>query len=245
MKIEKKIISFCLWGNNFRYIGGAFQNIELAKIYFPDWICRFYVGKSTNNFFLDKILSFDNTEIIEMNEEGDWTGMFWRFKAICDNDVKIMISRDTDSRLSKRESEAIKEWENSNKLFHIIRDHQNHGIPILGGLWGAKKGIIDNIDKLINKFKKGDFWQVDQNFLTQYIYPIVKDDSLVHDEFFEKKNFPESSGKRNELFFVGQAYDGDGKILDNKNFSYCDFLKKEENIILNNYEDLFKHIAKE
>lgn len=235
----KKIISFALWGNNFRYVGGALQNIELAQIYFPDWICRFYIGKSTDEKFVEKISSFENTEIVKMDEYGDWTGMFWRFKAICDPEVSIMLSRDTDSRLSKREYEAVREWELSDKSFHIIRDHQNHGIPILGGLWGAKKGIIDNIDKLINKFTKGNFWQVDQNFLTQYIYPTVREDCLVHDEFFEKKSFPKESGIRNELYFVGQAYDGDGKILDNKKNSFCDYLKSTEGIKITNYENLF------
>lgn len=235
----KKIISFSLWGNSFRYVGGAFQNIELAKIYFPDWICRFYVGKSTNENIINKILSFDNTEVIRMEEEGNWTGMFWRFKAICDEDVYIMLSRDTDSRLGKREYESVLEFEKSEKLFHIIRDHRNHGIPILGGMWGAKKGIIDNIDKLIDKFTKGDFWQVDQNFLTKYIYPIVKDDSLVHDEFFEMKKFPESCGKRNEFFFIGQAYNGNGKILDNESQSYVDYIFETDSIKINNYEGLF------
>ena len=235
----KKIISFALWGNNFRYVGGALQNIELAKKYFPDWICRFYIGRSTEEKFIEKIKSFDNVEIIRMDEEGNWTGMFWRFKAICDPDVDIMLSRDTDSRLGQREYEAVKEFEQSDKLFHIIRDHPNHGIPILGGMWGTKKGIIDNIDKLINKFTKGDFWQVDQNFLTKYIYPIVKDDSLVHDEFFEKKPFPKTAGQRNNLFFVGQAYDGDGRILDNKSESYCDYLEKVDSFKIKNYEDIF------
>lgn len=235
----KKIISFALWGNNFRYVGGALQNIELAKIYFPDWICRFYIGKSTEEKFIQKISSFDNVEIIRMDEDGDWTGMFWRFKAICDPEVSIMLSRDTDSRLGKREYEAVLEFEKSDKLFHIIRDHQNHGIPILGGMWGAKKGIIDNIDKLINKFTKGDFWQVDQNFLTQYIYPIVKDDSLVHDEFFEKKPLPKSAGERNKYFFIGQAYDGDGRILDNKSESYCKYIEDVDSFKITNYEDIF------
>lgn len=235
----KKVISFALWGNNFRYVGGALQNIELAKVYFPGWICRFYIGKSTDEKFIEKIISFDNTEIIRMDDNGDWTGMFWRFKAICDPDVSIMLSRDTDSRLGRREYEAVLEFEKSDKLFHIIRDHENHGIPILGGMWGAKKGIIDNIDKLINKFNKGDFWQVDQNFLTKYIYPIVKDDAIVHDEFFEKKQFPESAGERNKYFFIGQAYDGDGTILDNKSESYSKYVQDIDSLKITNYESIF------
>ena len=51
----KKIISFSLWGDNTRYLFGAIQNIELAKIYYPDWICRFYI----NEFVCPKIIPVD------------------------------------------------------------------------------------------------------------------------------------------------------------------------------------------
>ncbi len=236
----KKVISFSLWGNAFRYIGGALQNIELANIYFPDWICRFYIGKSTPENIINKIISFKNTEVIRMKDNGDWTGMFWRFEAIADPEVSIMLSRDVDSRLSRREYESVKEFEQSNKKFHIIRDHQYHNIPILGGLWGAKRGIIDNIDGLISEYVKGNFWQVDQNFLSQIIYPIVKNNSLIHDEFFDKKPFPLSCGLRNPYFFIGQAYNGDGRILDNNEKSFIEYVYDEDKLTINNYyEDLF------
>ena len=48
----------------------------------------------------------DNTEIYIMNEPGDWTGMFWRFSAAADKSVDVMLSRDTDSRLTLREKES-------------------------------------------------------------------------------------------------------------------------------------------
>ena len=51
--------------------------------------------------------------------------------------------------------------------------------------------------------------QVDQIFLRDYIYPLVKDDSFVHDEFFERKPFPT---KRNNLEFIGEVYDENDNI---------------------------------
>lgn len=65
----KKVICFSLWGNNYRYLGGSLQNVELAKYYYPDWICRFYIGKSTNEKFKSILKTFDNVEIIEIYEE--------------------------------------------------------------------------------------------------------------------------------------------------------------------------------
>ena len=75
----KKIISFSLWGNNPIYTQGAIRNAELAKEIYPDWVCRYYIGKSTLNDIVVKLQNFDNTEVIVMDNDGDWTGMFWRF----------------------------------------------------------------------------------------------------------------------------------------------------------------------
>jgi len=199
-----KIISFSLWGDNPKYCVGAIKNAEMAKNIYPDWICKFYIGKSTPNQYILSLRQLDNVEIIEMPEKGDWTGMFWRFYAADGDDV--VISRDTDSRLSFREKEAVDEWLNSGKDFHIMRDHPYHGTPILGGMWGCRNGILKGINTLINNYVKGNFWQVDQNFLKEVIYPIIKDNSCVHDEYFEKKPFP---SKRFPKEFVGQAFNSD------------------------------------
>ena len=202
----KKIISFSLWGNNPKYTIGAIKNAELSKIIYPDWICRFYCGKSVPLDIIEKLKSYDNVEVIEMDEYGDWNGMFWRFYACEDADV--MISRDTDSRLSFREKSAVDEWMNSDKDFHIMRDHPYHNALILGGMWGVRNGLLKNIIPIINEYNKGNFWQVDQNFLKEKIYPIIKNNSFVHDEFmnFEnwKKSFPT---KRNNKEFIGDVFD--------------------------------------
>lgn len=212
----KKVIAFSLWGNNFRYLGGALQNASLAKTFYPDWICRYYIGKSTMNVsgFINKIKKYDNVEIVEMPEEGNWTGMFWRFYAASDPTVDVMISRDTDSRLGFREKAAVDEWLKSDKQFHIMRDHPNHGVPILGGMWGVKGNLLSDIKEISEHYNPGDFWQTDQIFLKKLVYPKVKEVSIVHDEFFEKKSFPTESRERNRNHFVGQAYDGDGLVLD-------------------------------
>ena len=206
----KKIISFSLWGDNPVYTQGAIRNAELAKEIYPDWVCRYYIGKSTPNDIVVKLQNFDNTEVIVMDNDGDWTGMFWRFYPASEDDVDVMISRDCDSRLNNRERDAVNEWLNSDKGFHIMRDHPYHTTEILGGMWGSKKGVVNNMKELIDDYIKGDFWQVDQNFLREKIYPIVKNNYLVHDEFFEKKPFP---FKRPLNIFVGQAFNEKDEFL--------------------------------
>jgi hypothetical protein len=113
--------------------------------------------------------------------------MFWRFYAA--DDADIMISRDCDSRISERDRAAVTEWLASGKQFHIIRDHPAHSTQILGGMWGAYKGVIPNMRELVAKWYssqvRSNYWQIDQNFLAQVIYPIVQPVSFVHDEFFQ------------------------------------------------------------
>ena len=149
-KMGKYIISYSLWGNTPMYTIGAIRNAEQAKEIYPDWICRFYVGDDVSKHIVSKLQSFDNTEVIVMpHKENDWRGMFWRFYAVdANDDSEYVIFRDTDSRLSFREYEAIREWFHSGKYFHIMRDHPYHSEAIQGGMWGCKpKELLDKINK--------------------------------------------------------------------------------------------------
>ncbi|RXG55008.1 hypothetical protein Avbf_17536 [Armadillidium vulgare] len=48
----------------------------------------------------------------------------WRFAPLGDDQVDVMLSRDLDSEILKREYDAVSEWLNStNKSLHIMRDH--------------------------------------------------------------------------------------------------------------------------
>ena len=89
-----------------------------------------------------------------------------------------------------------------------MRDHPYHKIPagnnelgILGGMWGIKSKVI-NITKMIDEFplSKDFMYGRDQTFLKR-IYQIFINDKWVHDEFFEKKNFPV---KRENGRFIGE-----------------------------------------
>tara|TARA_R110002074_G_scaffold127756_4_gene267517 strand:- start:2721 stop:3401 length:681 start_codon:yes stop_codon:yes gene_type:complete len=218
-----KVIAFSLWGDNTRYTLGALQNASLAKMVYPDWVCRFYIGKSTPRIIVDMLEEFDNVQVIRMPEEGDWTGMFWRFLAASDPHVEVMLSRDCDSRLWFREKAAVEEWLESDKDFHIMRDNHQHGTEILGGMWGVRGDLLYNMKDLVKDYSKGDFWQVDQNFLRDVVYPQVIDNTFVHDEFFGGFAYPTP---RDENHFVGQAYAGTGRILDQEEY-FQTFMRRD------------------
>lgn len=208
-----KIISYSLWANNPIYCTGAIKNVELAYKIYPDWISRFYCGEDADKKCVNDLIQMPNVEVFLMNQQGKWSNMFWRFFA-ADSD-NIVISRDTDSRLNEREKNAVDVWLNSEHNFHIMRDHQWHNYKILGGMWGARNGILKGITNKILKYSKTsefiDDYNIDQKFLAEHIYPLVKNNSVVHDPFFENKPFPT---KRDGRQFVGQPFNADDTERD-------------------------------
>ena len=205
--IAVRVISFCLWGSIPRYTLGAIRNAELAQQLYPGWICRFHVGTSVPRSIVEGLRAQPNTDVREREEPGDYTSMFWRFLPAHEEDVEILLSRDTDSRLLPRERAAVDEWLESNKSFHIMRDHPWHGTPILGGMWGARRAASRIIAPLIDRWDKQDQVQTDQEFLRDWIFPQIERDSLVHDEFRHGVPFPKP---RADGEFVGAACDEHG-----------------------------------
>lgn len=186
-----KIISFSLWGDHPRYLIGAIENIKCQKELFPDWKCRFYCHLHVNLSWINKLYR-EGAEVILKDEEPviahmDAPGMFWRFEVLKDPDVERFIVRDTDGRLTQREKNCVLDWIKSKKEFHIIRDHPMHNTRIMGGIWGATREFSQKIDydNLIDQFSKmsyNNMFATDQEFLARMIYPIAKDNMLVHDD---------------------------------------------------------------
>lgn len=199
----RKVISFSLWGDRPIYLAGAIRNAELCPQIYPGWIPRFYVATDVPPDVLRRLAAL-GAEVIQSREPGDWRGLMWRFAAAADPAVEVMLSRDCDSRLSRREAAAVDRWTNSAAPFHIMRDHPLHNAAILGGMWGAKSPVLRDLPELIRQHPREDRWQTDQDFLHDIIFPRVKHTAMVHDEFFEGSPFPV---RRRGLEFVGQVYD--------------------------------------
>jgi hypothetical protein len=198
-----KIISFSLWGSNPKYCVGAIKNAELTNIIYPNWISRFYVHKNVDQKYINQIKNL-NSQVFVMEEDPDWKAMMWRYLPAKDKDVELFISRDCDSRINNREKSAVDQWFGSDKKFHIMRDHPHHGFSILGGMFGAKKDGFEILNNSITEFNFQNSYGTDYNFFNSNLYPKIKQDSLVHDDFFDKKPFPTM---RLNNQFVGAIFD--------------------------------------
>jgi hypothetical protein len=202
------IISFSLYGSNPLYWYGAVENIKLAQDIYPNFICRFYIENNSSKHLTDMIFG-ENVQIVYMNNRGGCDGMLWRFLAATDPNINIFLCRDTDSRLSLREKLAVNEWLQSEKNFHIMRDHPEHKAYMLGGMWGCRNQVLCNLEletKILNwpiyKYR-GD----DQKFLRSNVYhPYAKYSAFEHSEYGiyydnEIHQFP--SKRLNNNDFVG------------------------------------------
>jgi hypothetical protein len=188
----KKVITFSLWGDKPIYMIGSIENAKLAQHYYPDFECWFYIHKETvPQNIIDELIAMPNVSIIfKYGDLNHNKPMMWRFEAIDDPDVEIMMSRDTDTRILLREKLAVDEWLSSNKLFHIMRDHPDHSTDILGGMFGTKKnnriGLWHNImDSYIQQGNR----DYDQTFLSNHIYPRIINNCIIHASFYKKENF--------------------------------------------------------
>jgi hypothetical protein len=182
--VEKRVVSFGLYGTDSRYLTGALRNTELVKYILPGWVCRFYVDDSVPQETL-KELKEEGAEIVFVsNIKGGIAGMFWRFLIADDETVDRYVVRDSDSRLSMRETMAIKEWIDSGKEFHVIRDHPNHNYNMNGGLWGGTKGALGTkISTLIDQWNRKDAYLADMEFLGGVIWPRIADKQIAHDAY--------------------------------------------------------------
>ena len=112
--------------------------------------------------------------------------------------VSVFVVRDLDSELFEREVHAVDEWLlNTSYAFHMMRDHSEHQIPMLGGMWGLATNRLSTADRLTivtallpseNEKEIRDFVQQysgrgDQDFLTDFIWPLARRNSIAHDSY--------------------------------------------------------------
>ena len=206
---SKKVISYTLFspegasvndtGELDWLVQSALQNIADSKLYYPGWRVRLYTfGLSPAH---EKLLlgAADNVELVRCDLDSVLAAsasrkMIARFLVFDDKNVDIAISRDLDSRIGPRELLAVNEWISSGMGFHVMRDHEYHTVPILGGMFGMltrklakehttsmstllKQALYDNNGPI----KWPDVPGEDQAFLAAYVWPLFRDDALSHD----------------------------------------------------------------
>ena len=213
MALEKNVISFSVFGTNPKYTVGLIRNLQLARVYYPDWFIFIFTDLTPGKDILTRCMEFPRVSIFDMRTMR-LPGMFWRFLApAVDDEVIRVIVRDTDSRPNQREVDAVSDWMNEGTTLHIMRDHPHHNSKIMGGMWGFKISTHFSLIEALEKYpvpQDRDVRYVDQYFLTEMVYNNCVSNSTVHASFnrFERhaKDFP---SRRNYDYFVGEIFEYD------------------------------------
>lgn len=175
----KIIISMSLWGKGECYTHGALENAITAPRFYPGAEVWIYHNNTVSKNILKKLADIPYVKLIPAS--GKFKSM-WRFKPMFESD-NIVLSRDADSRFTAREVQAVNEWLKSDKDVHIIRDSKHHTYRIMAGMWGVRNGICK---KFLNKYlhhRGNASYGADQLFLSNMIYPDIKSNIFVHDNF--------------------------------------------------------------
>jgi hypothetical protein len=144
--LHQKALGYTLLGSNKFNYEKVKAIARQIKNFNPSWIMRVYVDSSvkksficelgcesdpSDGEFLDHVdfcnvkslhLSFSDLLLNKQLNFGYVHGMMWRWFALGDAFVDYFASRDTDSFIIKRETDAVNEWMNSStSVFHIMK----------------------------------------------------------------------------------------------------------------------------
>ena len=194
---NQSVLAFSLYGEQTPklekergYFEGIKANLDLLPVHYPGHTIRVYfsrISKATHKKLCELACKSKMIDLCDMaklpgSPKKDATALFpmtWRFFPTLDPQVSFVHVRDLDSRFSTREAAAVSEFLESDKPLHCMRDHKNHWIEMLGGMWGARlnnktrklwkdswKGILSDPNSFASWDKRG----ADQALLTKHVW---------------------------------------------------------------------------
>ena len=120
--------------------------------------------------------------------------------------------------MTERDADVVRDWMQSGKPFHCVRDHPSHaGSPVFGGLWGGRLPHLRELIRVpMTVLMKGykDGYGDDIAFMNNAIWPKVNRFALCHDSVSCNKwvNAFQFPVQRHGLDFIGGVYDQFGDL---------------------------------
>ncbi|XP_063859210.1 uncharacterized protein LOC135100281 [Scylla paramamosain] len=221
--VGSKVLSFSLYGNNPGYWKGLEDILLKVEKLYPGWKVRLYTNPRYNAATLCPLLHRYNCLLYicditslphPLGNLSNVHPMMWRLAPLGDSKISAMLIRDTDSQVTQREVSAVEEWLASGKMFHVMRDHPYHRMPVLGGMWDARWDIdpalatkLRNLrDKMMAMAVGKRNYGLDQQIIKKVLWPKMTGSLVAHDSY-NCKSFKGSSpwpSQRSEGDFVGK-----------------------------------------
>ena len=184
----QNVISFSLWGTAPFYAYGAMINLVLARTIYPGWGCRYYVAADVPRSCV-AFLRDNGADVRNMEDEYPGVGLFQRFLVMNDPKVRRFLVRDCDARLSAAEAALVRQWIDSGKPFHVVRDHVLHNELMIGCTWAGRTDCgIDIVELMRRYFSRTGGptarYGHDQRMLGLMLWPLIRSRCLVHDKYY-------------------------------------------------------------
>lgn len=205
------VFSFSLYGIAPKYTEGMIINATHIPIRFPDAWVYIYIASDVSEDIRERLCNLPHVKLLPVERKPGTLNTMDRFKAVDEPDVTVMFVRDADSRVHERDAACIEDFLASDTQFHIIRDHRNHTVPILAGMWGIRKSCLKMpMADLIAQWRSSPAYGNDQRFLASVLYPCVHRIAMIHDRYPRHESADRITPFRipiREGLFVGQVHD--------------------------------------
>jgi len=184
----ENVIAYGLWGNEPRYQAPLLENARIQPHLFPGWTIRVYHDDTVDPGYLRTLASHgvDLHPVALLQGAPPHRRLLWRFAVIADPAVRRFLIRDADSLLSVKERVAVDAWLQSCYPFHAMRDWFTHTDLLLAGLWGGIGGLLPPVETLLTRYTawRLEYDHVDQDLLAETVWPLIRDQVLIHDSVF-------------------------------------------------------------
>jgi hypothetical protein len=183
---KRNIVSYSLFGADRYYHQCAITVARMTLNFFPEFTARFYCAPDIPRYVRNALAAAE-AEVLMVGSlkgapESPFAGIFWRFLAFDDPNVDVVLVRDVDSPILRRERAGIDLWLSSNAPFYCLRDSPIHAEPMLAGMWGGFTGLLPKIGPLCYQYAVSDHSRfADQRFLREVIWPRIRDATLSID----------------------------------------------------------------
>ena len=184
----ENVISYCLWGNEPRYLAPLLESVRILPHLFPAWSIRVYYDTTVDHHYIVDLgqRGVQLRQMILPQGQPGHRRLLWRFEVIRDPSVRRFLIRDADAVLNIKERVAVDAWLQSDRYFHAMRDWHSHTDLVLAGMWGGVGNILPSPTEL---FRASTSWRVendhiDQDILCDTVWPTIRHSILIHDSVF-------------------------------------------------------------
>ncbi|XP_069161040.1 uncharacterized protein [Procambarus clarkii] len=219
----QRVVTFSLYGNNSEFWVGLDEILYQVKRRYPGWKVRLYTDPRDRGAILCPLLRRHHHFFVcdattlppPLGNLSLVLPSVWRIAPLGDPQVDAMMVRDLDSAITAREADAVKDWLSSEQVFHVMRDHRNHFVPVMAGLWGVKLNndsrhqLAALRDTILAKAVGKSGYFDDQLLLASELFPAMEGKVMAHDSFWcgvYEDSLPWPTQRHNGIFVGYRKY---------------------------------------